>query len=165
MHVTNPAQIGLGFLPLHDIAHNQLSDSVRSHSSQPSLPKMADKVSKIVARLQTRISEGQFYEAQQQARVVAARHVKAHNHAAAVDVLASVAQSLLRAGQGASAGDLCIALVDVYRAAEEPPSPQSRDRLLGCLRLFDPAEPTRRKYINEMVQYVGCPCPFGCYDL
>jgi hypothetical protein len=115
----------------------------------------SDKVAKIVARLQTRIGEGQFYEAQQQARVVAARHSKARNHAAAVDILASVAQALLRAGQGGSAGDLCVALVDTYRQAELRPDAESRGRLLACLRLFDPAEPTRKKFIAEMISWVA----------
>ncbi|PHH86342.1 hypothetical protein CDD83_10379 [Cordyceps sp. RAO-2017] len=114
---------------------------------------MASKVERIVARLQDKIGSGDYYEAQQQTRVAAARYIKARNWPAAVDVLASVAQSLLRAGQGGSGGDLCVMLVDVYRQAELRPDAGSRGRLLTCLRLFDAAEPTRKKFVGEMMSW------------
>ncbi|ROW15400.1 hypothetical protein VPNG_02412 [Cytospora leucostoma] len=113
----------------------------------------ADKIEKIIARLQSRIAEGQFYEAQQQTRVVAARYIKQANWGAAVDILYGVAQSLLRAGQGGSGGDLGVFLVDVYKQAELKPDATSRGRLLTCLRLFDAAEPTRKKFIGEMIAW------------
>ncbi len=114
----------------------------------------ADKTEKIIARLQQRIAEGQFYEAQQQTRVVAARYVKAENWNAAIDILYNVAQSLLKAGQGGSGGDLCVLLVDVYKQAELKPDSTTKGRLLTCLRLFDSEEPTRKKYIGEMIGQV-----------
>lgn len=133
------------------------------------------KIEKIIARLQKRIAEGQFeeqYEAAQETRLVAARYAKQRNWAAAVDILASVSQALLRAGQGGSGGDLAILLVDVYRQAEQRPDGASRDKLLTCLRLFDAEEPTRKKYIKEMIEYVFCVSlcfllfrsDAGCYD-
>ncbi|KAI5924296.1 hypothetical protein F4810DRAFT_135839 [Camillea tinctor] len=112
-----------------------------------------DKIEKIIARLQQRISEGQYYEAQQQTRVVAARYTKAANWPAAIDIIYSVAQSLLKAGQGGSGGDLCVLLVDVYKQAELKPDAASKGRLLTCLRLFDSEEPTRKKYIGEMMAW------------
>lgn len=111
----------------------------------------ADKIEKIIARLQARISEGQYYEAQQQTRVVAARYIKAANWGAAIDILYNVSQSLLKAGQGGSGGDLSVLLVDVYKQAELKPDATSRGRLLTCLRLFDAEEPTRKKFIGEMI--------------
>ncbi|KAL1870803.1 hypothetical protein VTK73DRAFT_2432 [Phialemonium thermophilum] len=113
----------------------------------------ADKIDKIIARLQERIAEGQFYEAQQQTRVVAARYSKARNWDAAIDILYNVAQSLLKAGQGGSGGDLSVLLVDVYKQAELKPDAVTKGRLLTCLRLFDPAEPTRKKFIGEMMSW------------
>ncbi|KAL9945228.1 hypothetical protein D7B24_002350 [Verticillium nonalfalfae] len=120
----------------------------------------ADKIEKIIARLQARTAEGQYYEAQQQTRVVAARYVKAANWPAAVDILASVAQSLLKAGQGGSGGDLCLMLVDVYKQAELRPDAASKGRLLTCLRLFGPGEPTRKTFISEMIAWSS---KFGDY--
>ncbi|EFW99623.1 duf410 domain containing protein [Grosmannia clavigera kw1407] len=119
-----------------------------------------DKIEKIISRMQKRISEGQFYEAQQQTRVVAVRHIKTANWAAAIDILYSVAQSLLKAGQGGSGGDLSIFLVDVYKQAELKPDAANKGRLLTCLRLFDQEEPTRRKYIAEII---GWSARFGAY--
>lgn len=112
-----------------------------------------DKIEKIIARLQQRISEGQFYEAQQQTRVVAARYTKASNWSAAIDVLSGVAQSLLRAKQGGSGGDLSILLVDTYKQAELKPDATSKGRLLTCLRLFEADEPTRKKFVAEMIAW------------
>lgn len=111
----------------------------------------ADKIEKIITRLQTRISEGDYYEAQQQTRVVAARYTKASNWNAAIDILYNVAQSLLKAGQGGSGGDLCVLLVDTYKQAELEPDASNKGKLLTCLRLFQAGEPTRKKFIGEMI--------------
>ncbi|PTB67963.1 DUF410-domain-containing protein [Trichoderma citrinoviride] len=121
---------------------------------------MANKVERIVARLQEKIAEGDYYEAQQQTRVAASRYIKAKNWPAAIDVLYSVAQSLLKAAQGGSGGDLCVMMVDVYKQAELRPDATSKGRLLTCLRLFDPAEPTRKKFIAESM---GWSSKFGEY--
>ncbi|POR37047.1 Golgi to ER traffic protein 4 [Tolypocladium paradoxum] len=121
---------------------------------------MASKVHRIVARLQEKITDGDYYEAQQQTRVAASRYIKAQNWPAAIDILANVAQSLLKAGQGGSGGDLCVMMVDVYRQAELRPDSASKGRLLTCLRLFDGDEPTRKRFITEMM---GWSARFGEY--
>ncbi|TDZ13137.1 Golgi to ER traffic protein 4 [Colletotrichum spinosum] len=113
----------------------------------------ADKIEKIIARLQARIGEGQYYEAQQQTRVVAARYIKAANWPAAIDILYNVAQSLLKAGQGGSGGDLCVMLVDVYKQAELKPDTGNKGKLLTLLRLFPSQEPTRKKFVGEMIAW------------
>lgn len=113
----------------------------------------SDKIEKIIARLQARIGEGQFYEAQQQTRVVAARYTKAANWPAAIDILYNVAQSLLKAGQGGSGGDLSILLVDTYKQAELKPDASNKGKLLTCLRLFEAGEPTRKKFIGEIIAW------------
>lgn len=100
-----------------------------------------------------RITEGQFYEAQQQTRVVASRYIKAKDWPAAIDILYNVASSLLKAEQGGSGGDLSIFLVDVYKQAELVPDAANKGKLLTLLRLFDPEEPTRKKFITEMIGY------------
>ncbi|KND93885.1 Golgi to ER traffic protein 4 [Tolypocladium ophioglossoides CBS 100239] len=121
---------------------------------------MASKVDRIVARLQEKITDGDYYEAQQQTRVAAARYIKARNWPAAIDILDNVAQSLLKAGQGGSGGDLCVMMVDVYKQAELRPDSASKGRLLTCLRLFDGEEPTRKRFITEMI---GWSARFGEY--
>lgn len=82
---------------------------------------------------------------------MAARYIKQESWDAAIDILFNVAQSLLKAGQGGSGGDLCIFLVDVYKQAELAPDPNNKGKLLKLLRLFDPEEPTRKKFIGEMM--------------
>lgn len=113
------------------------------------------KVEKIIARLQRRITEGEEgekYEAGQETRVVAARYTKSENWPAAIDILFNVSQSLLKAGAGGSGGDLAVLLVDVYKKAEIKPDAVSKGRLLTLLRLFDSAEPTRKKFVKSVFE-------------
>lgn len=114
--------------------------------------KLSSSPSALLTRF--RIAEGQFYEAQQQTRVVAARYVKQGNWEAAIDILFNVAQSLLKAGQGGSGGDLGTFLIDVYKQAELKPDAANKGKLLTLLRQFDSEEPTRKKFITEMIMYI-----------
>lgn len=100
-----------------------------------------------------RVAEGQFYEAHQQLRVIGSRHLKSSNHKAAVDVLAGGAQLLLEAGQGGSGGDLCLYLMEVYRAAGTRVDAASKGRVLGLLRAFPRGEPTRKRFVGEVVAW------------
>ena len=98
-----------------------------------------------------RIEEGQFYEAHQQLRVIASRYVKQGNHDAAIDLLASGAQLLLKAGQGGSGGDLCLFMVEVYNKAEVKPDAATKARILSLMRSFPAGEPTRKRFIAEAI--------------
>lgn len=101
-----------------------------------------------------RIAEGQFYEAHQQLRVIAARYAKQHDTAATVDVLASGARALLEAGQGGSGGDLGLALLDTYAKARVVPDAESKARVLALLRAFPQGEPTLRRFVGDMISCV-----------
>jgi hypothetical protein len=107
-----------------------------------------------------RIAEGQFYEAHQQLRVIASRYVKAQDWDNATSILYSGAQSLLQAGQGGSGGDLCIFLLDVFNKGEVKPDASSKGKLLGLLRAFPKEEPTKKKFVGEMI---GWSSKFGEY--
>ncbi|KAF2736963.1 DUF410-domain-containing protein [Polyplosphaeria fusca] len=111
------------------------------------------KIEKTIQRQQQKIAEGQFYEAHQQLRVIASRYVKQSNWPAATDILFQGAQSLLKAGQGGSGGDLCIFLLDVFTKGEVKPDSGSKGKLLTLLRAFPKNEPTRKKFINETVAW------------
>ncbi|KAF3935582.1 hypothetical protein ABW19_dt0203586 [Dactylella cylindrospora] len=112
---------------------------------------MAARIDKTIARLKQRIAEGQFYEAHQQLRVVAARYVKSSSWTSAIDILFSGAQSLLQAQQGGSGGDLTLFLIEVYTTGSIPCDAASKARLYTLLGLMDPEEPTRKKAINAAV--------------
>ncbi|OCK84784.1 DUF410-domain-containing protein [Lepidopterella palustris CBS 459.81] len=116
------------------------------------------KIEKTIQRQQQKIEEGQYYEAHQQLRVIASRYVKQGNNDAAIDILFSGAQLLLKAGQGGSGGDLCLFLVDVFNKAELKPDAASKGKLLTLLRSFPPEEPTRKRFVSEMV---GWSAKFG----
>jgi hypothetical protein len=80
--------------------------------------------------------------------------VKSENWTEAIDILYNVAQSLLKAGQGGSGGDLGLFLIDVYKQAELKPDSGNKGKLLTLLRIFDSEEPTRKKFIDDMIGYV-----------
>jgi len=111
------------------------------------------KIEKTIARQQEKIQEGQYYEAHQQLRVIASRYVKQENWNAAIDILSSGARLLLEAGQGGSGGDLGLFLLDVYGKAEVKPDAASKARLLAILRSFPAGEPTRKRFVNEVISW------------
>lgn len=79
-----------------------------------------------------RIEEGSYYEAHQQLRVVSQRYVKAKDYDAAIAILFSGAQALLKAGQGGSGCDLCLLLLEVFKTGNKSPSAETK----GGLSLF-----------------------------
>ncbi|KAJ5966066.1 hypothetical protein N7481_012780 [Penicillium waksmanii] len=125
---------------------------------------MTSRIEKVIARQREKIADGAYYEAHQQLRTIAVRYIKQSNYDAAADLLAGGATALLRAGaqQGASAsgGDLAIMLVvEVYNKAEWEISGEDNDtegrarkkRLIELLREFPSDEPTRKRFIQEMM--------------
>lgn len=77
--------------------------------------------------------------------------MKSNDYVSAVDLLSSGASLLLKAGQGASGGDLCMFLMDVYNKAELKVDVQNKARLLSLLRVFPPGEPTKKRFVGEVV--------------
>ncbi|KAI5291804.1 hypothetical protein KEM54_006715 [Ascosphaera aggregata] len=123
---------------------------------------MASKIEKTIARQQEKIASGAYYESHQQLRVIANRFIKQSNYDAAADILTGGALALLQAGakQGAAAsgGDLAIMLVrDVYMKAgwecfdDTEEDRKRKNRLIQLLESFPPEEPTRKRYISEMI--------------
>lgn len=114
---------------------------------------MSSKIEKTLQRQREKIAEGQYYEAHQQLRVIASRYTKAQDWENATSILYSGAQSLLQAGQGGSGGDLCIFLLDVFNKGEVKPDASSRGKLLNLLRSFPQNEPTKKKFVGEMIAW------------
>ncbi|KAK2734027.1 hypothetical protein FQN57_001896 [Myotisia sp. PD_48] len=121
---------------------------------------MTSRIEKTIARQQEKITAGAYYESHQQLRVIAARYIKQSNYNAAADILAGGAKALLQApGASASGGDLALMLVlEVYnkaewRADDEDLGKGRKKRLVELLREFPPDEPTRKRYINEIITW------------
>lgn len=77
--------------------------------------------------------------------------MKQQNWDAAIELLAGGAQLLLKAGQGSSGGDLCVYLMEIYNKAETKPDAASKGRLLTLLRSFPMNEPTKKRFVGEMI--------------
>lgn len=87
-------------------------------------------------------------------RTIANRYVKAGDYAAAIDLLASGAGMLLRAGQGGSGADLCVYLIEVYAKAGVRADGETinKARLVTLLRAFPPREPGKKKFVGGVVE-------------
>lgn len=115
----------------------------------------SSKIQKTIARQEEKISEGNYYEAHQQLRVVASRYVKSSDWDSAIDILYGGALALLKAGQGGSGGDLGCFLVEVLGKAEKVCGAGEKGKLLTLLRAFPPSEPTKKRFVSEMVAWSG----------
>jgi hypothetical protein len=103
-----------------------------------------------------RIAEGNFYEAHQQLRVIASRYIKASDFSSAADILSNGSVLLLKAGQGGSGGDLAVMLLnDVYNKAEWECNEANKARLLEILHAYPKNEPTRKRFVQEMIAWSG----------
>jgi len=115
---------------------------------------MSNKIAKTLARQKEKIAEGNYYEAHQQLRVITARYLKSSDFISAADVLSNGALLLLRAGQGGSGGDLATTLVtDVYIKAQWPINAENKSRVIEIVKAFPPGEPTRKRYIQELMNW------------
>ncbi|KAL9043215.1 MAG: hypothetical protein Q9180_000042, partial [Flavoplaca navasiana] len=99
------------------------------------------------------IAEGQYYEAHQQLRVIASRYVKSENWDAAIDLLYGGALALLKAGQGGSGGDLGIFLIEVLGKGAKGMGVGEKNKLLTILRAFPRREPTKKRFVTEMINW------------
>lgn len=103
-----------------------------------------------------RIAEGNYYEAHQQFRVIVARYLKSSDYKSASDVLYNGAILLLKAGQGGSGGDLAMMLLnDVYIKGEYECNKENKDKLVEALHAFSKDEPTRKRFVQEMISWSG----------
>ncbi|KAI9641209.1 hypothetical protein NHQ30_010009 [Ciborinia camelliae] len=114
---------------------------------------MSAKIDKIIARLQEKTAEGSYYEAHQQTRVVASRYIKTQNYGAALEILYNVSLSLLQAAQGGSGGDLALFLLEVYNVSALACDSTSKGRLFTLLRAFAPEEPSRKRFVGEVMAW------------
>jgi golgi to ER traffic protein 4 len=63
---------------------------------------------------------------------------------------------LLKAGQGGSGGDLAVMLLnDVYNKAEWECNEANKARLLEILHAYPKDEPTRKRFVQEMIAWSG----------
>lgn len=86
------------------------------------------------------------------------RYVKAKDYDAAIAILFSGAQALLKAGQSGSGCDLCLLLLDVFKTSNTSPSAPTRAQVMQLISLIRPEEPVRKRVINESIAYARPRC-------
>lgn len=84
--------------------------------------------------------------------MITSRYLKATDYPSACDVLFNGSLLLLRAGQGGSGGDLALMLLnEVYIKGEWECDDPNKKRLIEILHAFPKDEPTRKRFITEIV--------------
>lgn len=87
---------------------------------------------------------------------MASRYIKAGDYTNAADILSNGAILLLKAGQGGSGGDLSMMLLnEAYNKGEWECNEANKQRLIDILRAFPPGEPTRKRFLQEMISWSG----------
>ncbi|KAK9448840.1 uncharacterized protein V1518DRAFT_418354 [Limtongia smithiae] len=127
---------------------------------------MSARLEKTIARVRQRIADGQFYEAHQALRTVAARYVKAEDYDQAIELLFHGARELLVAGQGGSGGDLASYMITTYKSAKVPVDTTSKARAVLLFNLFHPEEPRRKEFVHDVIQWSATgTVPYGDPEL
>lgn len=111
------------------------------------------KLQKTIQRTQEKIQAGQFYEAHQATRTIAARYVRQKAYNDAVEVLYATAKLLLEHKEESSGSDLTLYLLQVYNQAGIKVDTDSRAKLTQLLRMFSCTEPTLKKIGHEANQW------------
>ena len=73
---------------------------------------------KVAANLQKSIADGDFYEAHQRCRTLVARMVSKKEYTAAFELLTKISKTLNQHEQRASAADLAIYYLDIYKKSQ-----------------------------------------------
>lgn len=107
-------------------------------------------ISKAISRIDQLVNEGQFYEAHQAVRTVVARYVRQKKTEAAIQVLYGSAKLLLTAKQYASAGDLVIYVIELYKTDSIPLDDCICSQLCQVLHQFDCHDPTLKVISHDI---------------
>lgn len=108
----------------------------------------------VICILSFRIKEGDYYEAHQATRTVVNRYVRTKKYDDACQFLSKVAELLARAGESSSASDLILYLIEVYKKAKYPVSPENRGQLVQLVSYLDAGkEPLVKKIAKEALEW------------
>ncbi|KTW27346.1 hypothetical protein T552_04155 [Pneumocystis carinii B80] len=108
---------------------------------------------KNIIKSQKLLDDKQYYEAHQLLRTIANRYVKACEYVSCIDMLYDASKRFFKEGQFASGSDLALYIVKVYNLMELRPDTSSKTRLLDILYLYGSSEPTRKRFINEILAW------------
>lgn len=86
--------------------------------------------------------------------MIASRYLKQNDYTSASSILSSGSLLLLNAEQGGSGADLAMMLLaDVYQKGEWECNKENKDRLLEIFRAFPAGEPTRKRFVQDMIAW------------
>lgn len=113
------------------------------------------KLQRTIDRTQEKISQGQYYEAHQAVRTIAARYIRQKAYDEAIEVLYNASIQLLDASQAGSASDLVLYVVSTFQVAETKVDASSRAKLAQLLSKFPLTEPTLKKIGHEITVWAS----------
>lgn len=112
----------------------------------------------------SRINNGEFYEAHQSVRTLATRYIKGKKFDDAYSLLFESAKTMLEKGQVGSGSDLTLYLIEAFATGSKPADSVSRAQLTTLLRLFPPTEPSLKQIGQEVTKWVSANSEFSNGD-
>ncbi|QSL66765.1 hypothetical protein MERGE_001151 [Pneumocystis wakefieldiae] len=114
---------------------------------------MSSTQDKNIIKFQKILDDKQYYEAHQLLRTIVNRYVKACQYVSSIDLLYDASKQFFKEGQFASGSDLALYMIKIYNMMELRPDTSSKTRLLDILYLYGSSEPTRKRFINEILSW------------
>eukprot|EP00743_Colponemidia_sp_Colp-15_P005498 GILK01005912.1.p1 GENE.GILK01005912.1~~GILK01005912.1.p1 ORF type:complete len:291 (+),score=52.19 GILK01005912.1:68-940(+) len=107
---------------------------------------MASRLSNVNEKLERRLQDGQFYEAQQIVKTLCFRYKAQKKWDEAIELLTTAAQKMLQHRQVNEGADLGQMLVDIYTETNVPETQESLGPLVSIFCAFPTDEPNPVKY-------------------
>lgn len=102
---------------------------------------MSDKLQRTLGRFHSKVAARDFYEAHQTLRTITNRYVKLKQYAEAANLLYEGATTFAKNGEGASAADLLLYLLQVYAESGTACEGTDKSRVLEVVQLLPNQEP------------------------
>merc|ERR1712150_294390 len=104
--------------------------------------------SRVLAKLQKSVDEGNYYEAHQMYRTLYFRYNAQSKYAEAVDLLYNGSLTLLNANQYSSGADLALLLIDTLEKSKTPPKDDIVAKVGKLHKLIEINLPERPNYVS-----------------
>lgn len=110
-------------------------------------------IEKTLARINERVSLGQYYEAHQAVRTVVSRYLRQKNYSAAIGLLYISCILLVRQAQTGSVADLLAMMIDVYNTADVAVDSVSKGRIAQILWQLEGSDAALKQVAQTVINW------------
>ncbi|KAK6170669.1 hypothetical protein SNE40_019004 [Patella caerulea] len=110
-------------------------------------------VERVLAKCQSCVDAGQFYEAHQMYRTLYFRYNSQQKYAEAINLLYTGASTLLQQNQHTSGADLAMLLLEVLDKSAAPVNRENIDKIVKLFKIMDPESHERYTFLTTAVHW------------